>query len=103
MTTDDLTLAKNKYKIKKFPCLVLFQDEDDFIIFEGDLEDEEEVLEWVTSIDTLDNPDEIEILNEKGLNRLLDKSEFTVVLFVKDKCKQCDLVKEELEKIDHEV
>lgn len=34
VTTDDLTMAKNKYKIKKFPCLVLFQDEDDFIVYD---------------------------------------------------------------------
>lgn len=104
LTTDDLNTAKNKYKIKKFPCLVLFQDEDDFNIYDGDLEDEEAVLEWATSVDVLDNPDEIEKLNEKGLNRLLDRSPYVVVLFVKDgKCKQCDLVRDELEKIDHEV
>lgn len=104
VTTDDLNLAKNKYKIKKFPALVLFQDEDDFSIFDGDLEDEDEVLEWATSTDVLDNPDEIEVLNQKGLERLLDKSKFVVVLFTRDgKCKQCDLVKEELEKIDSEV
>ena len=52
-------MAKNKYKIKKFPALVLFQDEDDFSIFDGDLEDEDEVLEWATSTDVLDNPDEM--------------------------------------------
>lgn len=34
VTTDDLNMAKNKYKIKKFPCLVLFQDEDDFIVYD---------------------------------------------------------------------
>lgn len=62
------------------------------------------MLAWVTSVDVLDNPDEIEVLNEKGLNRLLDRSEFVVVLFVREnKCKLCEQVKEELEKIDHEV
>ena len=63
-----------------------------------------EVLEWVTSTDVLDNPDEIETLNQKGLEKFLDKSKFVVVLFTReDKYKQCELVKEELEKIDHEV
>lgn len=67
-----------------------------------DLSDEQKVLEWVTSQDLLDDSDEIEPVSEKTFEKLLDRSDFVVALFSKrSRCRLCDQVKEELEKIDH--
>jgi thioredoxin-like negative regulator of GroEL len=103
VTTDDLALAKSRFKIKKFPSLVLIQNEHEFDVYDGDdLSDEQKVLDWVTSQDLLDKSDEIEPVSEKGFEKLLERSDFVVALFSKkSRCRLCDQVKEELEKVDH--
>ena len=35
VTTDDLNLAKARFKLKKFPSLVLVQNEDEFTVYDG--------------------------------------------------------------------
>lgn len=49
--------------------------------FEGDLDDEDELLKWLTSEDTLDIPDTIEQINQKMLSKLIENNDFVVVLF----------------------
>lgn len=49
----------------------------------GDLEDEDSLLKWLTSEDTLDIPDTIEQINQKMLSKLIEKNDFVAVLFSK--------------------
>lgn len=49
--------------------------------FKGDLDDEDELLKWLTSEDTLDIPDTIEQINQKMLSKLIENNDFVVVLF----------------------
>ena len=101
VTTDDLTfLQKHKIKIDKFPVLILFRNQEP-IVYKGSLKDSTQILRWLTADDTLADPDEIEEVNEKMLDKLLDKSAYVAVLFTKEKCSECEKVLEKLENIDH--
>lgn len=100
VTTDDLSLAKKQAKVTKFPALVLFRN-GEAVQYKGDLRKPEAILKWVTSEEALDKPDEIEEVNRKMLERMFEKSPYIAVLFLKDKCTECDKVLIELENIDH--
>ena len=52
--------------------------------FDGDLMDGERILEWLTSQDVFETKDEIEEVNRKMLEKLLDENEFVAVYFCKD-------------------
>lgn len=54
VTTEDTVMAK-KLNIKSFPQLVFFRNRDP-LFFKGDLEDEDEVLSWLTDENTLEIP-----------------------------------------------
>ena len=83
--------------------------------------DDERILEWLTSQDVFEIKDEIEEVNRKMLEKLLDENEFVAVYFCKslrlylldpktwksniadeDDCAECDQVLEGLERIDDE-
>lgn len=100
VTTDDLEMAKTKVGLKKFPGLVLFRNGDP-IVFRGDLMNTEEILKWTTSSESLERSDQIESVNPKMLSKLLDRSTFVAVLFIKDKSKECDVSVQKLETVDH--
>ena len=86
--------------------------------FDGDLMDGERILEWLTSQDVFETKDEIEEVNRKMLEKLLDENEFVAVYFCmnslsnvchfnssyldEDNCLECDEAMEGLEKIDDE-
>jgi hypothetical protein len=57
-----------------FICIVIF-------FFKGDLLDEQRVLSWLTSQDVFEIKDEIEEVNRKMLDKLLDENEFVSVYF----------------------
>lgn len=99
VTTDDLKLAKKTTGLNRFPALVLFRKEEP-IIFRGDLKDEDSILQWVTSEETMRLPDEIDDVNFKRLDKLLNTSEYVAVLFIKPKCAECELALKEIENID---
>ncbi|XP_028968482.1 uncharacterized protein LOC100903717 [Galendromus occidentalis] len=101
VTTDDTKLAKKAAGINKLPAIVLFRNGQP-MVYKGDLEDEDSLLKWLTSEDTLDIPDTIEQINQKMLSKLIEKNDFVAVLFTKDKCPLCDKVLLELENIDDE-
>ena len=82
VTTDDLHIAKSKAKLKKFPALVLFRN-GEALIYDGDLTDQVSILKWVTSEEALDHPEQIEEINAKMLDKMLDKSAHVAVLFLK--------------------
>lgn len=79
VTTEDLVMAK-KYGIKNFPKLVFFRNKEP-LVFTGDIEDEDEVLAWLTDEHTLEIPDRIEEVNTKMLDKILSENEHVVVYF----------------------
>lgn len=77
----DPQLAK-RYGIKTFPALVYFRNGNP-LLFEGDLQNEQSVLEWLIDDDNRELADEIESVNERMLARLLNESPFLAVFFCK--------------------
>lgn len=53
------------------------------MVFEGDLTNEEEVLKWLTSNDVFNVQDEIEEVNRKMLEKILNDNDFVAVYFCK--------------------
>jgi hypothetical protein len=49
----------------------------------GDLKNEDSVLEWLTDDENRELADEIEAVNSRMLERLLDESPFLAVFFCK--------------------
>lgn len=81
VTTEDTGLAK-KYGIKNLPSLAFFRNKDP-LIYSGDVEDEDEVLSWLTDENTLEIPGKIEEVNAKMLENILDENDYVVVFFCK--------------------
>lgn len=79
VTTEDMSFAK-KNGIKVFPKLVFFRNKEP-LLYTGDLEDEDEVLSWLTDEDTLEIPDRIEEVNTKMLEKILEENDHVVVFF----------------------
>ncbi|KAH8299820.1 hypothetical protein KR044_006425 [Drosophila immigrans] len=96
----DPQLAK-RYSIKTFPALVYFRNGNP-LLFEGDLQNEQSVLEWLIDDDNRELADEIEEVNERMLDRLMAESTLLVVFFYDDDCSECEEILEELEEIDGE-
>ncbi|XP_063244025.1 uncharacterized protein LOC134543121 isoform X2 [Bacillus rossius redtenbacheri] len=97
---NDKRLAK-QYGIKNFPALTYFREKEP-IIYEGDLMDEENVLDFLTSLEAMDLPDRIEEVNAKILSKIVEDTEYVAVLFYKPECKKCAKALQELENIDDE-
>ncbi|EEB16861.1 predicted protein [Pediculus humanus corporis] len=109
---NDKRLAK-QFGIKNFPALTYFREKEP-IIYEGDLMDEENVLDFLTSLEAMDLPDRIEEVNAKILEKIIEDSDYVAVLFcpssetcpatgtVKPECKRCTKALQELENIDDE-
>ncbi|XP_035438417.1 uncharacterized protein LOC118268177 isoform X5 [Spodoptera frugiperda] len=100
VTTEDISLAK-KYGIKTFPTLVFFRNKDP-LIYKGDIEDEDEVLAWLTDEDTLEIPGKIEEVNSRMLEKILEENDHVVVFFYKEGDKKSQKILSELENIDDE-
>lgn len=96
----DPQLAK-RYSIKTFPALVYFRNGNP-LLFEGDLQNEQSVLEWLIDDDNRELADEIEEVNERMLDRLMAESTLLVVFFYEEDCAECEEILEELEEIDGE-
>lgn len=75
----DPQLAK-RYSIKTFPAMVYFRNGNP-LLFEGDLQNEQSVLEWLIDDDNRELADEIEEVNDRMLERLLAESSLMVVFF----------------------
>ncbi|KAG8237451.1 hypothetical protein J437_LFUL015979 [Ladona fulva] len=76
---NDKRLAK-QYGIKTFPALTYFREKEP-IIYEGDLMDEEQVLDFLTSLESLDLPDRIGEVNAKILEKIVENTDYVAVLF----------------------
>lgn len=79
VTTEDTVYAK-KLGIKEYPQLYFFRNRDP-LHFDGDLEDEDEVLTWLTDENTLEIPGKIEEVNIRMLEKILTENEHIVVFF----------------------
>lgn len=79
VTTEDMGFAR-KHGIKVFPTLAFFRNKEP-LIFKGDIEDEDEVLSWITDEDTLEIPGKIEEVNAKMLENILEENDYIVVFF----------------------
>lgn len=82
VTTEELDIAK-KYNIKNLPKLVFFRNKDP-LVYTGNLDDEDEVLAWLTDENTLEIPGKIEEVNRKMLEKILAENEHIVVFFCKN-------------------
>lgn len=74
--------AAEKYGILNVPSLVYFRKKLP-LIYDGDLTQEEKILQWLTSQDVFEIKNEIEEVNKKMLDKLLDENEFLAVFFCK--------------------
>ncbi|XP_063877634.1 uncharacterized protein LOC135109832 isoform X10 [Scylla paramamosain] len=92
--------AAHRFNILHTPALVYFRKKVP-LVYDGDLLDEEKVFQWLTSQDVFEIKDEIEEVNRKMLEKLLDENDFVAVYFYEDNAK-CQEVLSELEKIDDE-
>jgi hypothetical protein len=63
------------------PVCCFFFTKKPFPLSQGDLLDEQRVLGWLTSQDVFEIKDEIEEVNRKMLDKLLDENEFVSVYF----------------------
>lgn len=54
------------------------------MIYKGDLDDEDEVLAWLTDEETLQIPGKIEEVNTKMLEKILSDNDHVVVFFCKN-------------------
>lgn len=79
VTTEETDIAK-KYGIKSLPKLVFFRNKDP-LVYSGDLDDEDEVLAWLTDENTLEIPGKIEEVNMKMLEKILAENDHIVVFF----------------------
>ncbi|XP_064114210.1 uncharacterized protein LOC135220720 isoform X2 [Macrobrachium nipponense] len=100
VTTEETGIAK-EYGIKTIPALALFRN-GEAILFKGDLSDEEAVLAWLTSEETLEIPNQIEEVNEKMLERILNTSNNVAVFFYAEDDMKSRAILSELENIDDE-
>jgi hypothetical protein len=73
----------------------------------GDLRNEEQVLEWLIDDDNRELQDEIEHVNYRMLDKLIQESPFLVVYFYEDNCdgsdENCETILANLEQIDDEL
>ncbi|XP_059471929.1 uncharacterized protein LOC132194579 isoform X6 [Neocloeon triangulifer] len=97
---NDKRLAK-QYGIKTFPALTYFREKEP-ILYEGDLMDEDSVLDFLTSLEAMDLPDRIEEVNSKILDKIVEDNNYVAVLFYKPECRKSYKALQELENIDDE-
>jgi len=88
------------FGIKKFPALTFCRGRE-VMIFEGDMKDEEAVLEFITDEDNMAMPDKIEDVNAEQLINIVESDPFVTVFFY-DESKTSSKALEHMEDIDDE-
>lgn len=63
------------------PALALFRKVEQFQFYEGDLTNQDNVLKWLTSNEVFEIKDEIEEVNRKMLEKLINENDFVAVYF----------------------
>ena len=88
------------FGIKKFPALTFFRGRD-IMIYDGDLKDEEAVLDFLTDEDNMAIPDKIEDVDADLLISIVESDPFVTVIFY-DESKASSKALEHVEEIDEE-
>lgn len=96
---NDKRLGKS-FGIKKFPALTMIRNRDVFI-YEGDLKDEETVLEFLTDYDNFSMGDKIEEVDAENLINIIETDPYVSVFFYDD-TKESSKALEHMEDIDDE-
>lgn len=60
------------------------------MLYDGDLHQHDRILTWLTSQDVFEIKNEIEEVNRKMLDKLLEENEFLAVYFCKSRIVGCD-------------
>lgn len=74
--------AAHKYNVVNIPSLVYYRKQIP-MLYDGDLHQHDKILAWLTSQDVFEIKNEIEEVNKKMLDKLLDENEFLAVYFCK--------------------
>jgi len=88
------------FGIKKFPALSFFRGRD-IVVYEGNLKDEEEVLEFLTDEDNLAMPDKIMEVDAETMLSVIEQDDLVAVFFY-DESKASAKALEYMENIDEE-
>ena len=88
------------FGLKKFPALTFFRGRE-VMIFDGDLKDEEAVLDFLTDEDNMAIPDKIEEVDADQLIEIVESDPFVTVIFY-DESKASSKALEHVEEIDEE-
>lgn len=72
--------AAAAYEVINIPSLVYFRKQVP-MLYDGDLHQHDKVLTWLTSQDIFEIKNEIEEVNRKMLDKLLEENEFLAVFF----------------------
>ena len=72
--------AAHKYEITNIPSLVYYRKQSP-VVYDGDLMQSDRVLAWLTCQDVFEIKNEIEEVNRKMLDKLLDENDFLAVFF----------------------
>ena len=88
------------FGLKKFPALTFFRGRE-VVIFDGDLKDEEAVLDFLTDEDNMAIPDKIEEVDADQLIEIVESDPFVTVIFY-DESKASSKALEHVEEIDEE-
>ena len=75
-------LMSKKYGHRSPPGLGFFR-KGNYIKYDGDLLDDEEMLDWLTDPNVMEISDQIEKVNKKMFEKLITRNEFLTVLFCK--------------------
>lgn len=100
--TDDEDYPLVKHQLTKFPALGLYRNKD-FLLYDGDLTEKEEVSNWLNEIDNLKISGVIEKVNEKLLSFLYENEDNLVVFFYEEEDRDADEMIGGLETIDDEL
>ena len=101
VTTEQRDLAK-QYDVRSFPSLGIFRN-GDFLQFEGDLNDELGILEWLTDRKTLSLSEQVEEVNSNMLAHLIEDETDVLVLLYREGIIQDEDIVSALEEIDDEM
>lgn len=74
--------AAAEHGLISLPGLVYFRKQTP-MIYDGDLTQADRILDWLTSQDVFEIKNEIEEVNRKMLDKLLDENDFVTVFFCK--------------------
>ena len=98
VTTKDVRYAR-RLGIQKLPCIGLFRN-GHFQTYEGDLNSELAILNWLSDIDNLEIPGVIEEVNSDMLRNIINLEDDVLVFFYDDEEKDSEDIINELETID---